>query len=153
MTKEGSSSKQLVMKITRMMVRGATERYAFPSHVRERLGALVDGAASAPHAVADVGAVLKLIHVLKKKHASPSAAEVVTEALKRSPRARRIVALHWSGGRRRPRRGADGLPVKTGLAPHVAERPKGGVSASSFMSPGRDLRSAHLEKRIMRRKS
>ncbi len=88
--------------------------------------AFLTDAARGPDAVEAVGGVLKLIRVLRIRHESPSAADWLSEIVKASRDALRIVALHWSTGRR-ARLGADLLPVKTGRAPRYGVAPAAGT--------------------------
>lgn len=153
-TTKSPTARTLVLSFTRLLIKVEGGGYDFPGHVTPRLGQLVDAAAAAPTAAGDVGALLKLVAVLRGKRQSPGAAATLTRVLKASPGARRIIALHWSGGGRRPRVGADLMPIKTGLAPHIDARPaQSSLRASSFLRPGGDLRSAHLQKTMTRNKS
>lgn len=141
------------MRLSRLLRHGDTEKYAFASHHRVPAARWIDEAAVGPDAVAAIGGVLKLIRVLRVRHASPGAADWLVSVVRSSKRAMQIVTRHWSSGRR-ARLGADLLPVKTGRAPRYGAAPEAGtVRAGSFIEPGRDLRSAHLHNNIMRRKS
>jgi hypothetical protein len=143
----------IVKRLSRLLQHGTDEKYTFLPHHRAPALAWIDEAAQGDDAIVAVGGVLKLIRVLRVRHASPSAADWLSDLVKASRAALRIVTLHWSSGKR-ARLGADLLPVKTGRAPRYGAAPAAGtVRAGSFLEPGRDLRSAHIQKRIMRRKS
>lgn len=133
-----SGSEALLGRITRLLIVGEGQGYCFPERTRARLEALVEDAATAPGAPENIGAVLKLIHVLETRHEAPSAAEALVDALNRSPRAMQLIALHWSSGSRRPRLGPDLQPVPRARAPHVqATRPRDSIRVSAFLSPRR----------------
>jgi len=152
--KKNNASRTLVLALTRQLQRQDEGGYQWPAHAREMIQRRVHAAAEGAHAVAEVGALLKLVAVLRAKHHSPAAAATLTDILQKSPAARRVIALHWSGGARRPRVGPDLLPVKTGRAPHVDARPRDqSLRASTFLRAGADLRSAHLQNKTMRKKS
>ncbi len=153
-SKKNSDSRTLVLALTRQLQRQDEGGYQWPAHARPAIERRVQAAAQGPRAVAEVGALLKLVAVLRGKHQSPVAATTLTDILQSSPAARRVIALHWSGGGQRPRVGPDLMPVKTGLAPHVDARPRDqSLRASTFLRAGADLRSAHLQNRTMRKKS
>ena len=149
-----TSPRDFVRRITRLLERGEREPYALPPHAMVRVKGWLEEAATAPNAAEQLGAVLKLIAVLRTKHRSPGAADTLTRAVTGSRRAMRVVALKWSGGRRRPRFGADLQPIQTTLAPHVDAKPTSdAVRVGSLLRPGQDLRGSHLANKIMRRKS
>lgn len=147
------AGRDLVLALTRQLKR-EDEGYGWPAYVRANIQDRVQTAARGPKAVAEVGALLKLIAVLRGKHRSPKAASALTDILQSSPEARRVIALHWSGGGQQPKMGPDLLPVKTGRAPHIDARPEAkSQRASTFLPAGTDLRSAHLQRHKIRKKS
>lgn len=153
-TQNTRDNRNLVLALTRQLQRQDGGDYAWPAYARPMIESRVHAAAQGPRAVADVGALLKLVAVLRSKHCSPAAAKMLTDILQSDRFARRIIALHWSGGGQRPRVGPDLMPVKTGPAPHINARPNDhSLRASTFLRAGADLRSAHLHNKTMRNKS
>ncbi|MEO0395947.1 MAG: hypothetical protein AAF243_08175 [Cyanobacteria bacterium P01_A01_bin.137] len=144
--------KELVRRLMRIARRSELESYAYPPHRARRAFELVAQAVGGHEAVACVGAVLKLIAVLRSKYASPTAADVLVEALRALPAARLIIARHWSTDRK-VAFGADLLPIRPGRAPHVdAGRPARALKAYTLLVGNHDLKSAHLRARNSRRK-
>jgi hypothetical protein len=137
----------LAQQVTRLLSRSTVEKYTFEPGVAPRVTAAVHAAVVGEHAVADVGSLLKLIHVLRGKHRSPTAAQRLVDALRTSPAARRIIKAHWSAARR-PRRNADLTPARSARAPQQdAKAPPGSVKASQFLTPGHELRAQHIAKK------
>jgi hypothetical protein len=134
----------LAKRVTRLLSRATGQRYAFRPEALPRVGAMVEEAALGPHAVEDLGSLLKLVFVLRSKHRSFAAARQLVGILRRSNRARRIIATHWSVGRR-ARRNADLTATRTELAPHLeAKAPPGSTKVLAFLTPGQELRGRRL---------
>ena len=105
-------------------------------------------------AVYVLGAVLMLIYVLRCMKDAPSAADALVQALRASETAKRIIALHWSGGGGEPTLGSDLQPRGPKRAPHVAAKDAAGaLKVSSFLTPGADPRAARIERRVAGRSS
>lgn len=137
----------LTRKVTRLFVRGTDEKYAFPAHAAPRLTELAEAAGDSSTPVASVGALLKLVHVLRTRHDSPTAADTLLDALMSAPGARQVILTRWTGGRK-PRRGADLQPIEQAFAPHVdAAKPKEAVKLSSMLDPTMDPRTRMLQTR------
>ena len=142
-----ASRSTLAKQITRLLSRSTVERFAFAPGVSRRITAAVHAAVAGEHAVEDVGSLLKLVHVLRVKHRSPTAAQQLVDELRRSPAARRIIKAHWSAALK-PRRNADLTPVRAARAPQQnAKAPPGSVKALHFLTPGRELRALRSGKR------
>ena len=138
---------ELVRRLIRLARKGDDEPYTYPPMRARRVSELVDQAASGADGIACVGAVLKLVAVYRSKYGAPRAAQVLVDALRSSPKARRIVAKHWSSARR-SRIGADLLPVRSGRAPNINDpQPTAALTARALLGANHDLRSAHLRAR------
>lgn len=153
MEKRASSAAAWARRVTRLLDWGDGERYAFRPHLLGALDQLVEGASRGPGAVDNIGALLKVAYVLRRKHASPAAADVLLGALTQCPEARRIVLTRWTAGSRRARYGSDLSPVRLELAPRAdAARPAGAVPLATLWAPSMDLRARHLRSKTKEKK-
>jgi hypothetical protein len=137
------SASMLVKRITRMLERGEGERYRFSVVSLGAIARTIDRAVVSDQAIESVGALLKLVFVLRTKHASPSAARAIVEQLRRSPGAMSIIDLHWSSGR--SLRGAANGGALPRLAPHVDAIGRGVKLAR--LHPVHDSKRQHLERK------
>ena len=130
-----------------MLARDPEGGLHFPSPRARALPGLLDDWAEEPDAVQIIGSVLKLIRTLRTHHDAPRAAQTLGDALRQAPHAFSVVTRHWIGGRR-PRFGADLMPVRAGLAPkHDAPPARGSVPLRSLVSPLQDRRGEHLQRK------
>ena len=112
----------------------------------------MDEAARGPDGVRAVGALLKLVRVLRDERGSPTAADDLVDALLASEAATRIVLTRWAGSDAQTV-GADLAPRAPKQAPHVdADRPAGAVEAFRFIQPGADSRASLMRRRADREK-
>lgn len=122
----------LVTRIARTLQRGKRERYTFPISAEARIRALLESSARSGGAEAEIGGVLKLVHVLRTVHESPTAAAWLADLLKEVPDAMRVVSRHWRPEQRQPR------PRRRHLAPHVdSAAPPGTMRVSSLQERSR----------------
>lgn len=146
-----SSPKKLVARIARCFRRGEHERYLIPETSVPIIARVIDGAANGPGAVAEIGAVLKLIRNLRGPYASPTAATALVGILRSSPAALRVIRSHWTSARR-PRVGADLSPLPKQTAPQMTTSAlrAGELTVASFLTPGREARAEHVRRQSRR---
>jgi hypothetical protein len=114
-----------------MFIRGETEAYHLELADLARAESLVETAAESDRAAEDIGSLLKLIHVLQTKRASPTVAAELIAILRTSKRARAIIRLHWST----PLQSRRGVLLR---APHFnAEAPTSSIKVATFLVPRR----------------
>lgn len=124
----------LSTQITALFLRDERERYHLTPELLSRVESMVELAAEGERAPEDIGSLLKLIHVLQTKRASPSLAAELIAVLRTSKRARAIIRLHWSTPPE-PRR-----QVAVMRAPHFNdEAPQASIKVASFLDPRRRM--------------
>jgi hypothetical protein len=133
MKKSSPRRAPLAAQITAMFIRGEAERYRLTVKDLARAESLLEIAVEGERAVADVGSLLKLIHVLQTKRASPVLAADLSALLRKSKRARAIIRLHWSTQEK--------ARAKTVLrAPHFNdEAPASSIKVATFLVPRRRM--------------
>lgn len=140
-TPEPPSAEATLTRLAKTLQRDPEGRYVYPPSADALLARTVETAAQGEGAVGNVGAILKLIYVLRGKLGADEAAQALVRALRGSEPAMRIIALHWSGGSSEASAGPSLLPRAPKRAPHVALKDvPGAIKASAFLTPGMDQR-------------
>jgi hypothetical protein len=125
--KPSSRRALLAARITTMFIRGDGERYRLAPADLARVESLVEAAADSERAADELGSMLKLIHVLETKRASPTLAFELLAILRASKRARAIIRLHWS----KPRKTRAGDVLR---APHFNDdAPAASIKVATFL--------------------
>jgi hypothetical protein len=100
------------------------------------VGRYLERAMKGPEAVAAVGGLLRLTSALRRRLASPAAADALAAVLRATPGVLPLVRRHWSGDR--GRRTLQRFHAALGEAP-AARAPKTGAAAGPGALPLRQL--------------